>query len=204
MELTADQMDALKELINIGVGKAADVLNQMIECHIQLQVPFIKIVTVASLPSAREVSGFGEDRLAAVRLGFKGPFRGTAALVFPTDSASKLIAVLVGDEPDTSDDLDSVRVGTLTEVGNIVINGVMGSIGNVLNKRIDYAVPNFIEDTIDHVVSGNSNNSNASDTVLLAQTRFTVEQLQIDGNIMMFFEVGSFDALIGAIEEMIA
>ena len=32
-------------------------------------------------------------------------------------------------------DLDSLRSGTLSEVGNIVINGVMGSIGNILHVR---------------------------------------------------------------------
>ena len=43
MNLTPYQIDALTELINIGVGKAAGMLNQILEAHVNLQVPAIKI-----------------------------------------------------------------------------------------------------------------------------------------------------------------
>ena len=43
MKVTSYQVDALTELINIGVGRAAGMLNQILEAHIQLQVPSVKI-----------------------------------------------------------------------------------------------------------------------------------------------------------------
>jgi len=196
MKLTVEQIDALKELINIGVGKAASVLSEMVRCHIRLQVPFIKILLPAELKS--EMEELGRYRVAAVRLGFKGPFSGSAALVFPPDSASKLVAVLTGEESGTHD-LDSVRVGTLSEVGNIVINGVMGSISNVLKQSINYSLPNYIEDNIDNLLTLGKHDPNA--TVLLARTRFTIEQLYIEGDIILIFEVGSFDSLLAAISK---
>src|SRR5512135_3103507 len=88
MNPTEYQLDALRELINIGVGRAAKVLSEMVNARIILQVPFIKLLTPENL--RREMGHLGEGLLAAVRLGFKGPFSGTAALVFPSDSASKL------------------------------------------------------------------------------------------------------------------
>src|SRR5512134_1089038 len=115
MILTDEQIDALKELINIGVGRASGVLSSMIECKISLQVLHIKVLTLSELNEEVERIGYG--RLAAVKLGFKGSFAGTAALVFPPDSAAKLVSLLVREEDDTPD-LDSVRVGTLNEVGN--------------------------------------------------------------------------------------
>ncbi len=138
----------------------------------------------------------GRGRVAAVRLVFKGPFAGTAALVFPPDSASKLVAVLTGEEPG-SPSLDAVRAGTLSEVGNILINGVMGSIGNVLEQRIDYSLPSYLEDTIDRLLgSGRGPRT----TVLLVRTRFMVREHRVEGNIILLFEVGSFDALVEAID----
>jgi len=191
---TSHQIDALKELVNIGVGKAASVLSEMVNYRITLQVPFIKILTPETLKI--EMEELGRFHVSAVRLGFKGPFSGAAALVFPPDSASKLVAVLTGEEPGTSD-LDSVRVGTLSEVGNIVINGVMGSIANVLKQPINYSLPNYMEDSIDNLLT--SENSDPNSTILLARTRFTIEQLHIEGDIILIFEVGSFDALLSAI-----
>ena len=169
----------------------------MIQVHIQLQVPFIKIVALSAL---EEMTDLGNEQLAAVRLAFQGPFSGTAALVFPTESAAHLVGVLTGEEAD-SPDLDAVRVGTLTEVGNIVLNGVMGSMGNVLERRIDYVVPNYMEATITNLLTAHETDPDV--TVLLAQTRFTIEQLHIHGDVMLFFEVGSFDALVAAIDAML-
>lgn len=195
MNISPAQIDALKELINIGVGKAAGVLSEMVSCHIRLQVPFIKILPVNDLKV--EMVELGRHRISAVKLGFKGPFAGSAALVFPPDSASKLVSVLTGEEPG-SVDLDSVRVGTLSEVGNIVINGVMGSIANVLKEHIDYSLPNYVEDNISNLLDMEGQASFT--TVLLARTRFIIEQLHIEGDILLIFEVGSFDALIAAID----
>ncbi len=194
MPPTEYQLDSLRELINIGVGRAARVLSEMVNARIVLQVPFIKLLTAANLRN--EVGHLGEGHLSAVRLGFRGPFSGTAALVFPPDSASKLVAILTGEEMGTPD-LDSVRVGTLSEVGNIVINGVMGSIANVLKLQMNYTLPTYSEDSIENLMTPADALPDA--TVVLAHTRFTVEHLQIEGDIVLIFEVGSFSALMDAI-----
>lgn len=196
MRLKPEEIDALKELINIGVGKAAAVLSEMVNCHINLQVPYIKILTPGELQA--EIEELGKQHIAAVQLGFKGPFSGSAALVFPPDSASKLVAVLTGEEPGTLD-LDSVRAGTLSEVGNIVINGVMGSIANVLKQQLNYSLPNYTEDRIENLLA--LNDLDPAITVILARTRFSIEQLHIEGDIILIFELGSFDALIAAINQ---
>jgi chemotaxis protein CheC len=195
--LTPAQMDILKELINIGIGRAAAVLNEMTSFHINLEVPFIKVLSHKGAKKA--IEELGSYRIAAVRLGFKGPFSGTAALVFPSDSASKLVAVLTGEEPGTPD-LDSVRAGTLSEVGNIVINGVMGSIGNIIKQHISYSIPTYMEDTIDNLLVLNGVEVNP--LVLLVRTRFTIQQLQVEGDIILLFEVGSFDSLIANIDKI--
>lgn len=195
MNLTPYQLDALKELINIGVGRAAAVLSEMVKNHISLDVPFIKILSPEQLKT--EMEEISRERVAAVRLGFSGPFSGSAALVFPPDSAAKLVTVLTGEEPGTPD-IDSVRAGTLNEVGNIVINGVMGSISNVLHHQIDYSLPNYLEDRIESLLK--LNNPYPSFTALLAKTRFLIEKLRIEGNIILIFEVGSFDSLLSAID----
>lgn len=195
MNLTPDQIDALKELINIGVGRAAGMLNEMVNSRVYLQVPSVRVFSL--LEAKKELGRLGGDRLAAVQLLFKGPFSGTAALVFPAESASNLVAVLTGEEPGTYD-LDSVRAGTLSEVGNIVINGVMGSIGNMLKERISYSFPKYTEDTIENIFAPSDLDPSAG--VLLARTRFTVKEFQVEGDIILVFEVGSFDILLASID----
>ncbi|MCP4541247.1 MAG: chemotaxis protein CheC [Chloroflexi bacterium] len=194
MDLTADQIDALKKLVNIGVGKAAGVLNTMLQSHVRLQIPFLEILS--SLELGKKVQNMGKEALSVVKLAFQGSFAGTASLVFPTESAAKLVTVLTNDEMDSSD-LDAIRIGTLTEVGNIVLNGVMGVVSNKPSRHIRFSVPAYVEDPIETLLS--SSNPDLGEMAMWAQARFTIEQYQIDGDIILLFKVGSFDVLMDAI-----
>ncbi|MEG4800727.1 chemotaxis protein CheC [Microcoleus sp. ARI1-B5] len=195
MELTADEIDALKELINIGVGSAAGMLNEMIQFPIQLQIPDIELLSARELRSELK-KRFGIEPLSTVQLGFSGSFSGSAQLLFPTDSAVNLVSVLTGEEKG-SPDLDSLKISTLSEVGNMVINGVMGSIGNILDQPLDYAVPYYAEEEIEELLL--KEQSVDCGSVLLAPAHFSIEELQIQGDILLFFDVGSFQMLLKAI-----
>lgn len=196
--INEEQLDALQEFINIGVGRAAGMLNEMVESPILLTVPVLKVFNTEELK--QEVTlRFNNHCLSVVRLDFSGGFSGSAELVFPTESASTLVSLLTGEERD-SPDLDEVKIGTLTEVGNIVINGVLGSISNLLKQQMNYMLPTYFEDTINGLLSSNySFDRNA--IFLLAQTKFEIEQLEIMGEIILIFEVSSFSELLGCIDQ---
>ncbi|MEG5037097.1 chemotaxis protein CheC [Microcoleus sp. AT3-D2] len=198
MKLSTRQLDALQELVNIGIGQAAGVLNDMIDSPIRLQIPYLQILTPIDVEEELEQHLNGEQ-IAAVQLKFTGSFGGIAQLVFPTNSAALLVTMLTGEEVGTQD-LDSVKIGTLSEVGNIVINGVMGAISNVLQQRLNYSIPTYSEGTIANLlISGGL----AADTVvLLAQTSFMIERLHIEGDIILIFNVNSFDTLLTAINQL--
>ena len=195
MNLTPEQIDTLKELINIGVGRAANMLNQMVQSRIYLQVSSITVLHLSK--AEEELKGFGKDILASVQIPFKGVFSGKAALVFPTESASNLVSILT-DEEIGNPDFDSVRAGTLNEVGNILINAVMGSFGNMFKERIIYSFPRYVEDTIKSIT--NTEEFDADVYILLAQTHFRIREYEVEGDIILLFELDSFEALLVALE----
>jgi len=199
MNQNQEKMDVLQELINIGIGKAAGMLNEMLDTHVILRVPIIRILTQENLE--RELGEISQNPLSAVQMRFKGSFSGNALLLFPPDSAKNLVSVLTG-EDSIEDDMDSIRMGTLTEIGNILINCVMGSIGNVLGKQLNYSVPSYFEDSLLNMLQ--QNDVDACDaTIILARTHFIIEEHFINGDIILFFEVGSFDALLNCIDLLI-
>ncbi|MGB8687695.1 MAG: chemotaxis protein CheC [Microcoleus sp.] len=198
MKLTARQLDALQELVNIGIGQAAGILNDMIDSPIRLQIPYLQILSPTDVQQELEIHLNGEQ-IASVQLKFTGSFGGIAQLVFPTNSAAMLVTMLTGEEIG-SHDLDSVKIGTLSEVGNIVINGVMGAISNVLQQRLNYSIPSYTEGTIATLLT--SGGLSTDTVVLLAQTRFIIERLHIEGDIILIFNVNSFDTLLTAIDQL--
>jgi len=198
-QLTADQYDTFKELINIGVGRAAGMLNAMLETHVHLQVPDVFALNRDQLEA--EINTYGGDTVSAVRLTYSGAFSGATSLIFPPSSAAKLVSVLTGEDPPAEDeDLDALRVGTLTEVGNVVINGVMGSVTNVLKQRLHYSLPTYIDDTIKALIALNRFQEDA--TIIMARAHFHVDALQIDGSIVLWFEMGSLNTLLDAIDKL--
>jgi chemotaxis protein CheC len=182
MSMTLDQIDALKEVINIGVGQAAGELNELLQTHISLQIPSVVLLSPSEL--SREIQYLSRERLTTVRLRFTGSFDGNAALVFPYDSASKLVAALANEEPGTPD-LDAVRANTLSEVGNIVINGLIDSLSHMLKQHLDSSSSVCVEDTIENLLTLSDPLSTSS--VLLTQTYFMAASLHIEGSILLFF-----------------
>jgi chemotaxis protein CheC len=197
--LTGEKRDALTELINIGVGKAAGMLNQMTSHQISLRVPSIDLVTLDDLNEV--MHGRIDDRLAAVKMDFTGSFSGTAALIFPTASAAQLVSCLTDEEQGTPD-LDALRAVTLIEVGNIVVNCVMGSITNMLNEYVRYSLPIYLEGSIAALV--HSDAAAINEWMLFIKTRFSIEHLHIEGDILLILETRSLDALFVGIDRLSA
>jgi chemotaxis protein CheC len=191
-----ETLDAIRELVNIGVGKAASQLNQMTGSHIVLRIPTVGLVPFSEITSTENKILSG-DILSAVLLNFKGTFSGITAVVFPPESAASLVMLLTG-ENEQSPELDAMRVEALKEVGNIIINAVMGSIANVLAERLAYSIPSYYEGPFASVAELQKKSAE-DEWVLLARTNFLIESLNIEGNILLILEVGSLDRLVESI-----
>jgi len=198
VDISGKQVDILTELINIGMGRAAGSLNELLNSFIALQIPRVWVFKIDSVPD--ELKKFGDNDLFIVRQDFYGPFAGKVALIFPPDSASSLVSALT-EEMEGSPDLDSVRAGTLCEIGNILINGVLGSICNVLESTVSFSLPDYVEINIakllDQVIS-----KSKEKIILMAKTCFTIEELKIEGHFLLLLDTESFDSLIDAVNEL--
>ena len=192
--LTSDQLDALAEFINVGVGRAASALNDLISSHVELSVPQIHVLTLEELP--RALGGMEQEAVSSVQMNFRGSLDGSAFLIFPQPSALKLVTLLTGDESPPGD-LDTIRSGALTEVGNILINSVVGTLSNVLERPLHYSLPVYAEEPVVGLLTAQRHEERT--LILLAKTSFVTRQTQIEGNLLLLFEVKSFDSLLSAI-----
>ncbi len=194
---TERQMDVLREFINVGVGRAAASLNAMVKRQVILEVPYVKVLS--PLQFKAETQDLTEKKLSSVKIGFYGPFSGTAALIIHPQSASRLAVVLSGDSAAASAP-GSLYEETLREVGNIVLNAVLGSLGNILKHQISYSLPVCEESTIKNIFF--TERIGNESVFLLVRTRFQIREIEVEGNIVLLFTVGTFDTLLSAIDEM--
>ena len=178
-------INTLMNLIGIGIEQAAETLNELTDCPIEFQTPKVQ-TTNTELLQEQLHERFGTEPICAAQLPFSGGFSGTAQLFFPTDSAQTLTAALTGEEPE-SPDFDQAIEEMLTEVGNIVLNCIMGTMSNAMTQTLSFSVPSYIEDTIDNLLR--SQFLSPQSTILLAQAFFQIEELQVAGDIILFFKV---------------
>jgi len=194
MVLTPYQRDIFQELVNIGVGRAASLLNKMVNSHIELYAPDIQL-----LDTDRFLQDFvttKKETVSAIKVNFECTFSGTAALVFTPEIASNLVTLLIGEEP-LSDDIDILRIGALEEIGNIVLNSVIGTMSNILGEHIVFITPEYYQDSFENFVVSSTMNQGV---ILLVKAHFRCEDYTINGDIIIFFSLVSLEKLLTSID----
>jgi chemotaxis protein CheC len=188
------QKDVLTELINIGVGKGAEVLNTMVGSHISLEVPTVEALPYEDLQKNLDIPE-GEE-VAAVHMEYSGKFSGEVQLFFPADAAVKLVKLILDDDfPE--EEMDAIRRGTLTELGNVVINAVIGSISNIFQMHFKYTVPAYMQGSLVDLVHQLTHKD--LNVILLAKTHFKIKVHQLSGNIVLFFSMDTFQNLLNVV-----
>lgn len=135
------ERDALTEIVNIGVSRAASSLRKMIGDQVLLSVPSIEVVSqrrAARLISEREVS-----ELVAVRQDFSGPFSGRALLIFPETNSLELVRAVTGGDLSPQDVLD-MEHEALAETGNVILNSCLATMANMLKRSMTMTIPEVL------------------------------------------------------------
>lgn len=199
MKLSPEQIDALTEMMNIGAGRAASVLNDMVQAHVSLKVPTVIVMSHEEFIANPPIDG--DAHFACVQLPFRGDqFSGNAVLAFPPKSATNLVAILTG-SGEVGDDLDHLHISTLNEVGNIILNSVMGAIANVLGTRLVYSVPSYHDDKLSNLMQ--EEKGVASPVIIYAETWFSVTEKKIEGDILILLGANSAASLSNALTEFL-
>ena len=199
MELNADQLDALTEIMNIGVGKAGNALSELVGTEILLQVPRVDVFRVDSLPDARGLRQ--EGSLALVSQSFRGGLDGQAILVFPKQSAIRLASLLADQSFLKDAEINDDCQGILLEVGNILLNAVLGTIGNMVSESLSYEVPAFAQRSFSEIIQefASSDEGSSDARVLQVEASFTVHGQCISGRILVFCKLESLEQLLAAL-----
>lgn len=192
------ELDALTELVNIGVGRAAVSLREMVGEQVLLSVP-----TVALVSRARAVEILNERetrKLVAVHQVFEGDIAGRVLLIFPETKSLELVRAVTGGELPLEDIIE-LEQEALAETGNIILNGCLATIANMLHRSLKMSLP--------EVLRGNGPElfalapSGASDVVMFLYIDFLVRQRDISGYIAMLMDMPSWAALKDLLGELI-
>jgi chemotaxis protein CheC len=195
--LTELERDALGELSNIAMARAANSLRRMVDNQVVLSVPSVDIV---SKETATQLIGKSNNpTLVAIRQDFTGAFSGRALLIFPEASSLELVRIVVGQQV-SLEDIVNLEDEALAETGNIILNSWVATIANLLKSGLKMSLPT--------VVRGDSRQMFKSDEsqslVLFLHIKFEISMKEIQGFVALLMDIPSVDELRSLISDFIA
>ncbi len=140
--LTPAQLDALREVANIGAGHAATALSQMTGSRIMISVPHLRVVPVEEM--SIELSE-PEEPVAAILMVMVGDLSGRTLLVFPKPTALELASRLTR-RPVTDELLDALGESALKEAGNILSGAYLNALSEFLGMVLLNSPPDLVMD----------------------------------------------------------
>jgi chemotaxis protein CheC len=145
--LTSAQLDALREVANIGAGHAATALSQITEQRIMISVPELLVAPLETVPN--QIAG-PEEPVAAVLMRMEGDLTGLTLLVFPHPIALK-VAGLMMRRPVTT--LGKIEESAIKEAGNILSAAYLNALADFFRMTLLPSPPSLAIDMSDAVLT---------------------------------------------------
>ncbi len=187
------ERDIAGELINVGVGLAADGLSQMLDEEVVLATPSVECVRWSGLADRM---GLAEDPLQrGVQQRFQGGLDGDALLLFPEDQGERLVAGMLRSK--LSGDCSAEMIDeALLEVGNVILGATLSSFCDGLSLELEAGLP---QQLAWRELLGRSAEGAEAGYLILISLGFEVPGREVKGTVSFALDLESGDRLRAAI-----
>lgn len=188
--LNSLQLDALKEVANIGAGNSATSLSILFSQKIDMAVPSVDIIKFDSL-----LDSYGEEEVVAVLVKVLGDISGSVLYVFEKSVAFNIIEKLTGS---TEKEIDAMGRSVISEIGNIISSSFMNAIAEFIKVEAIASVPAIANDMISAVlISTFIEVGQHDDCILDIQTHFIgSENSKITGHFYYIPTPGALEKIL--------
>ena len=182
------QLDALRELANIGSGTAGTALAGLLGRSVDLSVP--KAAAMA-LEQAVELTGPGETEVGAVLVPIVGDLDAVALLLFPPADADAICALLGVDV--RSDE----GASALGEIGNILCASYINALATMLGMELEPRPPQVAWDMLGAIIASVLLREATPDGALVLDSNLLVEGESCSLSFLLLPTQGGIADLLG-------
>lgn len=190
------QLDALREIGNIGSGHAATALSTMLNRRIEMSIPEVRAIEFENAPL---VIGNLEIPQAVIYVKVEGDAPGKAVFFFPLESAEILVQALFGSSDSFNLFENEMAQSALKEVGNIMVSSFLIALTEFSGIPLQPSVPALAVDMVGAIFDAILLEDGVlEDTVLFINTQLSGIP-QIEGKFVFLPDEGSLRKLLGAL-----
>jgi chemotaxis protein CheC len=198
-ELSTLELDALKEIGNIGSGNAATALAQMLGAKVDMTVPRVSVLDLEDVP---ELIGGADLPVVGIYLSASGSAPANILFILSIEKACLLIDMLTGKQPGetTVNDLDEIGISALMELGNIITASYLNALSVFTSLDFRPSVPALGMDMAAAILDAILAQFGAvADHILVLETEFKKSGQDIIGHFFLLPEPGSLEVILAAL-----
>lgn len=193
-ELNAMQLDALREIGNIGSGNAATALAELLNHPVEITVPQIGILEYSEVIDRL---GGPEQILTGLLFQMDGDVHGMILFLLKQDFAHMILQQLMGVPFPENASLDEMAASALGEVGNIMAGSFVNAIGEMTGLTIEISVPDLCVDMAGAVLSTPAiYYANISDKIICIEDELGHKEIHAGTHVLMVPEVDSLNKIM--------
>lgn len=200
MQLTEVQLDAIRELGNIGAAHAATTLSQMLMCQINMSVPEVQVVDIGQI-----CDYIGDEYSAMVVFQLQGELEpgGYIVLLVSRESALRLTNTMLG-MTDTDREFGEMDQSALLEIGNIMISAFLDGTAMLLGIVMLPSPPDMAIDMAHAGMSSLLATMDADiDEVILFRTELKDEEHMVKSDILFLPDTRTLVDILRLLEQVV-
>ena len=197
--LSALQLDALREVANMGAGHAATALSQMTGGTIMISVPTIEVARLEDLPP---VLGPTEQPVAGVLMDMLGDLTGRTVLVFPKATVMRMAEMMLRRPVGSSVALGELERSAIKEAGNILSGAYMNALSDFMGMVLLPSPPSLAVDLSSAVLTREFLRlGDDAEHVFVVETEFSMHDVgeSLRGFFLLLPDPASLQAILRAI-----
>lgn len=193
------ELDALKEVANIGAGHAATALSQLTNRRIMISVPEIFVTRLEQVP---ERLGDKDEVIVGVLMHMLGDLTGRMLLTLPEFDALLLCDMLLRREPDATTEFGELEQSALKEAGNILGGAYMNALSDFMGMMLLPSVPSLAIDMSGTVLTtAQLSFGRDKDMVFCVETNFNFQEANrtLRGHFLLLPDLASLKTIFDAV-----
>ena len=197
------QLDAMKEVGNIGAGNAATALSVMLSRSVDMDVPMAELVSIYELA---EYYGDPLKEVAAVFVRSDGDFPCSLIFFQDEEDAQTMVDLLISHQMGgmLPEDLpEEMRDSVLTEVGNIILSSFLNAVNVLIGGTHSISVPGVAHDMMGAVLQVVASIfGQAGEYAFIVDTTLKVGDIDenVSGKVVLLPDPGSLEILFGKLQ----
>ena len=197
MELRISELekDIIKEILNIGLARAADSFASISRDRVLLKVPNMELISAQEVIQNLEQFELTHQ---IIQSDIKGDFNGTTLMIFSRLHIQKLSEVCLNMKAPFSEELNDMQESLLLEISNIITGAFVTQLANILKANIYGSPPVHPEKgnlagSLNHIFDSHPFYQPIIFTVI---THFTNFEEMVELPLFLFFDTETFSKIL--------